>query len=308
MKIVDSLDGADGVILVYDVIHGMPVADETLLRQALMAGKRASLFIDNLDKALATMDSEDVYQACMRATENVNVVLCMPARSEEEAAEYYAKWGHLGDLQVLPQSIMGTVAFGSAEQGWGFTLRHFGKLYARKMGVVEKQMTERLWGDNFFWAMKKRWVDKQEQDGVQLRRAVCQFVFDPVKQMSEAVLSGDDTRAGHMMKALGISLSSSDQALSGQPLLTRVMQSWMANDHLSLLIVPLKERVLSSFQKFDKNADGRISTSELSAVMQHLDPTWSGGDLSKLMAKADSNGDGTLDPMEFVQFVFSPSR
>ncbi|CAE7664569.1 CML10 [Symbiodinium necroappetens] len=65
---------------------------------------------------------------------------------------------------------------------------------------------------------------------------------------------------------------------------------------------------MTSFNKFDKNGDGRISCSELSALMQQLDPSWSGGDLTKLMAQADDNGDGTLDPEEFVQFVFSPSR
>ena len=304
-KIVDSLDGAEGVILVTDLMQGISAADETLLRQAVLAGKRASLFLDGLDKALATIESEDVYRCCLRAIDQVNAVLACPGRSEEETAQWYAKFPNLGDLEVYPEDFMGTVAFGSAEQGWGFTLRLFATMYAKQLRVDEKSMTRVLWGDNFYYADQKRWVNKPL--AVDSRRSACQFVFDPIKQLSEAALR-KNSMYEKMLVTLGISLSSSDQALSGQPLVTRVMQTWMANDHLSLLLRPLKERVLSSFQKFDKNADGRISTSELSAVMQHLDPTWSGGDLSKLMAKADSNGDGTLDPMEFVQFVFSPSR
>eukprot|EP00439_Symbiodinium_sp_Y106_P048402 s3439_g6.t1 len=295
MKLTDSLDGAAGVIMVYDLIEGLTIEDETVLRQACTAGLRASIFVDKLDKAMETTDPEGVYQACRRGIDLVNVVLSTYSSAST------------GDLQVYPD-FKGGVAFGSASQGWGFTVRHFAKMYAKKMGVQEKKMCGRLWGDNYFWAEKKMWVLKAEPEGVSpLPRAFCQFIMTPIFQLSQAILT-NNSRYEQMLRAMNISLSTSDQGLSGQALLTRVMQSWMANDHLSLLLVPIKERVMTSFSKFDKNGDGRISCSELSALMQQLDPSWSGGDLTKLMAQADDNGDGTLDPEEFVQFVFSPNR
>ncbi|CAE7308434.1 unnamed protein product [Symbiodinium sp. CCMP2592] len=293
-KLTDSLDGADGVIMVYDLIEGMTIEDETVLRKALIAGLRASIFVDNLDKALEKLDPEGVYQACVRGLDNVNVVLSTYSGAV------------LGDLQVYPD-FKGGVAFGSASQGWGFTVRHFAKMYAKKMGIPERKMCDRLWGDNFFWAKKKTWVYHAEPEGVTLPRAFVQFILAPIVQLSQAILT-NNSRYEQMLTALNISLSASDKGLTGQALLTRVMQSWMASDHLSLLLVPIKDRVMTTFSKFDKNGDGRISCSELSALMQQLDPSWSGGDLTKLMAQSDDNGDGTLDPEEFVQFVFSPTR
>ncbi|CAE7448532.1 unnamed protein product, partial [Symbiodinium sp. CCMP2456] len=145
MKLTDSLDGAAGVIVVCDLVEGITIEEETELRRALQAGARAAIFVDNLDKAMEKTDPEGVYQACARAIDNVNVILCMYCSPST------------GDLQVYP-NFKGGVAFGSASQGWGFTVRHFAKMYAKKMGVNEKSLCDRLWGDNFFWAENKRWV------------------------------------------------------------------------------------------------------------------------------------------------------
>lgn len=61
-------------------------------------------------------------------------------------------------LQVYPEA--GTVSFSAGLHGWAFTLTVFAKLYAKKFGVEEKRMMEKLWGDNFFDPATKKWSNK----------------------------------------------------------------------------------------------------------------------------------------------------
>jgi len=41
--------------------------------------------------------------------------------------------------------------------GYGFSVEQFAKIYAKKFGVEEKKMIEKLWGDNYFDAESKKW-------------------------------------------------------------------------------------------------------------------------------------------------------
>lgn len=78
-----------------------------------------------------------MYQNFLRVIENTNVIIST-----------YQNQDTMGDLQVYPDS--GTVAFGSALHGWGFTLTTFAKMYAAKLKMEKSKLIKRLWGDNYF--------------------------------------------------------------------------------------------------------------------------------------------------------------
>ena len=137
----------------------------------------------------------------------------------------------MGDVQVYPEK--GTVAFGSSFHGWGFTLEVFAKMYAPKFGVPQESMMQRLWGDNFFNAKDKKWTTSEQG----LPRAFCQFIMDPIIQLVGAIMS-DNKMYERMIGALGIELSGDEKALTGTPLMQRVMQKWInAADNLLAMIV-----------------------------------------------------------------------
>ena len=71
-----------------------------------------------------------------------------------------------------PFVAQGTVAFASGLQSWGFTLRKFAHMYAKKFGVEEDKLMERLWGDNFFDAKTKTWKKNSNGSGE------CVFFFE----------------------------------------------------------------------------------------------------------------------------------
>ena len=60
----------------------------------------------------------------------------------------YQNTGAMGDLQVYPEN--GTVAFGSAIHGWGFSLTTFARIYAKKLKQDKKKLIKRLLGDNYY--------------------------------------------------------------------------------------------------------------------------------------------------------------
>ena len=108
--------------------------------------------------------------------------------------------------------FQGTVAFGSGLHCWAFTLVRFARMYAKKFGVDEEKMMNRLWGDSFFDAKAKKWTKTPEgADGDRLKRAFCQFVWEPINQMFDAVMSDKVEKYTKMLTSLGIKLTTDDK-------------------------------------------------------------------------------------------------
>ena len=69
------------------------------------------------------------------------------------------------------------VAFGSGLHRWGFTLRRFAKMYSEKLGVKEEKMLTKLWGDNYYNTVTKKWGTEKEENCV---RGLNKFVVEPL--------------------------------------------------------------------------------------------------------------------------------
>ena len=132
-EVTAALRVTDGALVVVDTIEGVCVQTETVLRQALGERIKPVICVNKVDRALLELQvsKEDLYQNFSRVIESVNVVI----------ATYFDK--SLGDVQVYPEK--GTIAFGSGLHGWAFTLRQFAARYAKKFGVDQDKMMERLW-------------------------------------------------------------------------------------------------------------------------------------------------------------------
>ncbi|KAJ7964505.1 Calcium-binding protein [Quillaja saponaria] len=69
----------------------------------------------------------------------------------------------------------------------------------------------------------------------------------------------------------------------------------------------MDEEVKKIFDKFDKNGDGKISTSELKEMFRTLGSETTSDELKRMMSELDKNGDGYIDLKEFSEFHYGGS-
>jgi len=215
-EVTAALRVTDGALVVVDCIEGVCVQTETVLRQAISERIKPILFVNKLDRVFLElhMDAEEAYQNFSRAIESVNVII----------ATY--KDDKLGDVQVYPEK--GTVGLGSGLHGWGFSVHKFAEMYAKKFGIAESKMQEKLWGDNFFNMKTKKWTKKgYDKKGKKLERAFCTFILKPISTLFDAIMNEKVDIYTKMIKKLGFQIPKDARELRAKPLLKRVMQTWL---------------------------------------------------------------------------------
>jgi len=236
-EVTAALRVTDGALVVVDYVEGVAVQTSTVLRQALQELIRPVLMINKVDRAFFELkhDAETIYQNFVRVIENANVII-----------DTYQLEEMTDSMQVHPNE--GKVAFGSALHGWGFTLMTFAHIYGTKFKIEPSKMINKLWGDNFFNAKKKKWCTKEtdDEDGSILPRGFCALIIDPIMKLANACLDGDKETYLPMVEKLGIKMTTEEyDKYNGKLLVRRIMQKWINASEalLQLIIVKLPSPV-----------------------------------------------------------------
>jgi len=215
-EVTAALRVTDGALVVVDCVEGVCVQTETVLRQAMQERIKPVLFVNKVDRNILELqvDGETMYTNFVRVIDNVNGII---STYEDEA---------MGPVELHPG--IGNVAFGSGKECWAFTLKRFAKMYAKKFGMEEEKMQNKLWGDWFFDAKGKKWVTESDgSDGKQLKRAFAQFVMDPVIKLARAAMNNEIEVIEKMATTMEIVLSQAEKELRDKHLLKAVMQKWI---------------------------------------------------------------------------------
>jgi len=256
-EVTAALRVTDGALVVVDVIEGVCVQTETVLRQALGERIRPVLFCNKMDRALLELqlEQEDAYQSFARTVESANVII----------ATYND--GQMGDVQVQPEN--GTVAFGSGLHAWAFSLRQFADMYAAKLGADPEKLATKFWNDNYYDNASKKWTTKNtSSDGKPLKRAFCQFVLDPIYKLFDAVLKEDVARTDKMLDAMKIHLTPEQKDLRGKPLLKTCMRLWLpaAATLLEMIIMHLPSPAKAQKYRCDVLYEGPTDDEAATAI------------------------------------------
>jgi len=218
-EVTAALRVTDGGLVVVDMVEGVCVQTETVLRQALGERIVPVLTINKLDRGFLELqlDPEEMYQNFVKVIENANVII---STYKDEL---------LGDVTCYPEK--GNVAFSAGLQGWAFTLNRFARMYAKKFGVDEMKMRERLWGDHYFDGESKKWVSRGvSATGKPLSRAFCKFILEPISQIFKASMAQDMEKLDKYLNVVGVTLTADEKVFQQKKLLKAVMQKWLPAD------------------------------------------------------------------------------
>ena len=224
-EVTAALRVTDGALVVVDYVEGVCVQTETVLRQSLQELIKPVLMINKCDRAIFELQhsSETMYQNFLRIVENANVIISTYQNTEA-----------MGDLQVYPEN--GTVAFGSAIHGWGFSLTTFARMYAKKFKQDKKKLVKKLWGDNYYNPKEKKWSTEPQDESVQ--RAFCVNILEPLIKLARTVITGKKEVYSPLLEKIGIKLTPEEMETTGKILMRNVMQKWIdASDALIEMII-----------------------------------------------------------------------
>lgn len=96
-----------------------------------------------------------------------------------------------GDEDIYFEPERGNVVFGSAIDGWAFTVKQFAGLYEKKLGIKRSLLEKVLWGDFYLDPKTKKVLAAKHLKGRNLKPMFVQMVLENIWAVYEATTGGD---------------------------------------------------------------------------------------------------------------------
>ncbi|KAF8510411.1 P-loop containing nucleoside triphosphate hydrolase protein [Hysterangium stoloniferum] len=246
----------DGIIVVVDVVEGVMVNTESILRHAVNEGIPITLVINKVDRLILELriKPHDAYYKIRHTIEEVNTFISA-INSDPE-------------LRLSPER--GNVAFASTDLGWCFTLRSFAQMYADTYGSFDvSSFAERLWGDIYFDEEDRKFSRKAADP--ESPRTFVHFILDPVYKIYSSVLSEETDQLKETLEGLGIILKPLMFKMDVRPLLKAVLDQFFgtATGLVDMVVEHIPSPVEGSALKVERTYTGP-QTSELVENMREL--------------------------------------
>jgi ribosome assembly protein 1 len=221
----------DGAVVLVDAVEGVCSQTVTVLRQTWIEKLKPLLVINKMDRLITElkMSPAEAYTHLGKLLEQVNAVMgsfyqgermeddarwrekmeerLNAAAAEKEAtsassvienadsidttntpAEYEEKDDE--DIYFAPEK--NNVIFGSAIDGWAFTVKQFAALYERKLGIKRSVLEKVLWGDFYLDPKSKRVLGSKHLKGRHLKPMFVQLVLENIWAVYEATTGGNN--------------------------------------------------------------------------------------------------------------------
>ena len=220
----------DGAVVLVDAVEGVCSQTVTVLRQTWIEKLKPLLIINKMDRLITElkMSPGEAHTHLSKLLEQVNAVMGsfyqgermeddlrwrekmeerLNAASEKTdtrsssmaesgdgidmtntPAEYEEKDDE--DIYFAPEK--NNVIFGSAIDGWAFTVRQFASLYEKKLGIKRSILEKVLWGDFYLDPKTKRVLSSKHLKGRHLKPMFVQLVLDNVWAVYEATTGGNN--------------------------------------------------------------------------------------------------------------------
>ncbi|GLB43536.1 putative 116 kDa U5 small nuclear ribonucleoprotein component N-terminus [Lyophyllum shimeji] len=248
----------DGILLVVDVVEGMMVGTETILRHAIQEGVKITLVVNKLDRLILELRIKpaDAYYKIKHTIEEINTFI---SNIDPDPA-----------LRLSPEN--GNVAFASTDMGWSFTLRSFAQMYADTYGGLDVHaFAQRLWGDIYFNNETRKFTRKPSDP--EHNRTFVHFIMEPLYKLYSHVLSEETDLLRETLEGLGIQLKPVMYKMDVRPLLKAVLDQFFGSS--AGLVDVIVENIPSPIAGAASKVEGTYTgpqTSGLVASMKSCDP------------------------------------
>eukprot|EP01133_Synstelium_polycarpum_P003418 gene3418-3883_t len=242
----------DGALVLVDVLEGVCIQTHAVLRQAYQEKVKPCLVINKIDRLITElhMTPLEAYQHIKKVIEQVNAITGTLSSEEiilkeiiadeqsgsnsEETVESTEDLSEIGsEYHFSPDK--GNVAFTTAFDGWGFTIKQFVDLCHKKTGIKKNILERTLWGDYYYHPKEKKIYKSQKGN---LNPMFVTFILNSIWEVHKCVAEEeiDREKVDKIIAMLGLKVNNRDLASKdAKILLTAMLQAWL----------PLSEAVLS---------------------------------------------------------------
>ncbi|TVY26712.1 Pre-mRNA-splicing factor [Lachnellula hyalina] len=261
-EVASSLRLVDGVVLVVDVVEGVQVNTEQIIKHAVLEGLPLTLVVNKMDRLILELKlpPSDAYFKLKHVVEEVNTVIesVLPGQGEKR--------------RLSPEK--GNVLFASSIMGWCFTLQSFAKMYADSYpptkkgtpGINAHEFARRLWGDVFFNPRKRSFTRKGIEE--HSKRAFVHFVLEPIYKLYSHTISESPEDLKETLATLGITLKPTQFKTDAKVLLKLVCEQFFgpSNGFVDMVVEHIPSPVDSAKAKLERYYTGPLDTSVAKAI------------------------------------------
>ncbi|EFY87372.1 putative ribosomal elongation factor EF-2 [Metarhizium acridum CQMa 102] len=203
----------DGICLVVDVVEGVQVNTEQIIKHAVLEDIPLTLIINKMDRLILELKlpPKDAYFKLKHVVEEVNTVItnAMPTKASEK--------------RISPEK--GNVLFSCTDLGWCFTLQSFAKMYTDTYGDINAdEFARRLWGDVYFNPKKRSFTRKPVED--RAARSFVHFVLEPIYKLFTQSISAAPEDLKLVLASLNIQLKPAQYRADAKDILKAVCQQF----------------------------------------------------------------------------------
>lgn len=214
-EVAAALRLVDGVALIVDVVEGVQVNTEQIIKHAVLEDIPMTLIINKVDRLILELrlPPNDAYFKLKHVVEEVNTIIenTIPGQGEKK--------------RLSPEK--GNVLFACTDMGWCFTLQSFSKMYAESFpGVNTEEFARRLWGDIYFNPKKRTFSRKPLPGEDRAKRSFINFVLEPIYKLFSYTISQNPDELKGLLKTLGIVLKPSRLRADARVLLKLVCEQF----------------------------------------------------------------------------------
>ena len=258
-EVAASLRLVDGVVLIVDVVEGVQINTEQIIRHAVLEDLPLTLVINKMDRLILELKlpPNDAYFKLKHVVEEVNTVIenTLPGQGEKR--------------RLSPEK--GNVAFACSTMGWCFTLPSFAKMYAESYPKMDAaRFSDRLWGDIFYNPKSRRFSRKGVEE--RAKRTFVNFVLEPIYKLFSHTISESPEDLQETLGTLGITLKPSQYKTDARVLLKLVSEQFFgsADGFVDMVVRHIPSPVEGANKKLQRYYTGPLDT-KVAAAMERCD-------------------------------------